>query len=140
MSTFTYDSLANAQWSPSGAALGGIDVLADVITALAIDITAYTAAPADASLADIPGAAILGTVVLTSVAVTARGFTSDPVNFGAIPAGPNVTALVIYKDTGTPGTSPLMLFLDDASAGLPATPDGVNDVIANPGPGGWAVL
>ena len=32
--------------------------------------------------------------------------------------------LTVHKDTGTPGTSPLALVFDDATTGLPVTPNG----------------
>lgn len=40
--------------------------------------------------------------------------------------GATVEALVIYLDTGTPGTSRLIAYLDTGVSGLPVTPNGGN--------------
>lgn len=44
------------------------------------------------------------------------------VTFSAV-TGATVEALVIFKDTGTPSTSPLIAYIDTAT-GLPVTPNG----------------
>jgi hypothetical protein len=41
-------------------------------------------------------------------------------------SGVSVEALIIYKDTGTASTSPLIYFVDVAASGLPVTPNGGN--------------
>lgn len=44
-------------------------------------------------------------------------------------SGSSVEAIVIWKDTGVSGTSPLIAYIDSASAGLPVTPNGGNITI-----------
>jgi hypothetical protein len=95
----------------------------------------------DVSLADLvaSGGIIATSSALTGVAVTARGLTFDPVTFPSVPVGPDIGAVVLVLDTGTPSTSPLMIYADDAATGLPVVTDGTN-VVFNPGAGGIAVL
>lgn len=50
--------------------------------------------------------------------------TTDP-TFTAV-TGNSVEALVIYIDTGTPTTSPLVAYIDSGVTGLPVTPNGGN--------------
>jgi hypothetical protein len=38
--------------------------------------------------------------------------------------GDQSEALIFWKDTGTDTTSPLLVFLDTATSGLPVTPNG----------------
>lgn len=45
------------------------------------------------------------------------------VTFTAV-SGSSVEAIVVWKDTGVSGTSPLIAYIDSASAGLPVTPNG----------------
>lgn len=139
--TFLYTDFANGLWDPTANAQGAVASLSDTLKLLAIDIATYVAdQDADVVLADIPGGAILGAQIVTGLVVTARGLTFDPVDFGAVAVGPDIGAVVLYKDTGTPSTSPLMIYADDAATGLPATPDGTSSIVVNPGPGGIAVL
>ncbi len=42
-------------------------------------------------------------------------------------SGPTIEAIVIYRDTGTEATSPLIAYIDTAT-GLPITPNG-GDII-----------
>ena len=50
-------------------------------------------------------------------------FAGGNVAFTAV-TGAQITKLVIYIDTGTAGTSPLVAFLDTSVTGLPVTPNG----------------
>jgi hypothetical protein len=50
-------------------------------------------------------------------------FSGGNVTFTAV-TGAQVTKLVIYVDTGTASTSPLVAFLDTSISGLPTTPNG----------------
>lgn len=51
-------------------------------------------------------------------------FDANNTTFTAVPAGLACDYLIIYVDTGLPGTSPLICGLDTGFAGLPVTPDG----------------
>lgn len=69
-----------------------------------------------------------GTLVATSAnfaSKTAAAGVADAadVTFSTVPAGAACQHLVIYKDTGTPATSPLIALIDTAT-GLPLTPNG----------------
>ena len=55
--------------------------------------------------------------------VTNSGTLSGGTLAGAV-TGAQVTKLVIYIDTGTASTSPLVAFLDTSVTGLPVTPNG----------------
>lgn len=137
--TFLYTDFVNGLFDPTANALGGVDILSDTLKFAAIDILTYVAdQDADVSLADIPGGGIVATATPTGVTVVTRSFTFDPVTFVAV-TGAAIAGVVLYKDTGTPATSPLIAYLDDASAGLPVTPDG-GDIQFNPGAGGIAFL
>lgn len=70
------------------------------------------------------GGTIVGTAqTLASKTVTAGVFDAADVTFTAVTAGAACNHLVIYKDTGTPSTSPLIAALDTGT-GLPFTPNG----------------
>jgi len=65
---------------------------------------------------------------MTTLAVADDGvFTADPAEFTAV-SGSTAPSLVVYHDTGTAGTSELLIFFDSL-AGLPITPNGTNVTI-----------
>ena len=69
-------------------------------------------------------AGVVGTPVeITTTTVTGGLFDGDNVTFTAV-SGATVEALVIYIDTGTPGTSRLVAYIDTGVTGLPVTPNG----------------
>ena len=69
-------------------------------------------------------AAVLGTPqTIGSKTVTSGTFDGADVTFSSV-SGSSVEALVIYVDTGTPGTSPLVAYIDTSVTGLPVTPNG----------------
>lgn len=71
-----------------------------------------------------------GTIVATSSALSSKTVTAGvadaaDITFSAVASGSSCAALVIYKDTGTASTSPLIAYLDSAAVtGLPVTPNG----------------
>jgi hypothetical protein len=66
---------------------------------------------------------------LTSPSVTLGVFNAaSPVTYTAV-SGSQVTQIVIYKDTGTGSTSPLIANVNSAGATLPVTPNGGNITI-----------
>ncbi len=103
---------------------GEINWDTDVIKVVLVDAADYTAnLTAHQFLSDIPPAArvatsnaLTGKTVANGVA-DAADLTFPTVN------GDHVEALVIYKDTGTEGTSRLIAYIDTAT-GLPVTPNG----------------
>lgn len=106
----------------------GINWMTDTIKVLLVDTGAYTPqVGVHQFLSDIPTSArIAGPVTLTSKATTGGAADAADVTFTAV-SGASIEAIVIYKDSGTPETSPLMAIIDTAT-GLPITPNG-GDII-----------
>lgn len=105
-----------------------INWMSDTIKVILVDTGAYT--PNTAShqyLSDVSGSArIAGPVTLTSKATTGGAADAADCTFTAV-SGVSIEAIVIYKDTGTESTSPLIAYIDTAT-GLPITPNG-GDII-----------
>lgn len=80
-------------------------------------------------LSDIPGAGRVATSGnLTGVVATLDGIAdADDITIAAV-TGDSSEYLVIYKDTGVAGTSPLIVLFDTLS-GLPVTPNGTDVTI-----------
>jgi len=106
--------------STSGTA---VDLSDDTIKIALVDTGAYTYSTAHEFYSSV-SAAVIGTPqTLANKTVTNGVFDADNVTFTAV-SGVSVEALVIYKDSGTAATSPLILYLDVATSGLPVTPNG----------------
>ena len=102
-----------------------IDLLDDTIKIALIDTGTYTFSQTHEYWSS-ASAAIVGTsVTLASKTVTDNVFDSADPTFTSV-SGVSVEALIIYKDTGTTSTSPLIYFVDVAASGLPVTPNGGN--------------
>lgn len=65
-------------------------------------------------------------MTLTAKSTTGGAADGADVTFTSV-SGPSIEAIVIYVDTGTEATSPLVAFIDTAT-GLPITPNG-GDII-----------
>jgi hypothetical protein len=75
---------------------------------------------------------VVGTpVALSGIAGINGQVSAGATTFSAVATGGAVAYILIYKDTGTPSTSPLMILLDTASGspGLPVTTNGGDIVI-----------
>ena len=105
-----------------------INWMTDTVKVLLVDTGAYTPQTAiHQYLSDISGSArIAGPVTLTSKTTTGGAADAADVTFTSV-TGPSIEAIVIYIDTGTESTSPLVAFIDTAT-GLPITPNG-GDII-----------
>ena len=81
-------------------------------------------------LTDMTGACtpVAGHVTLGTKTTTAGACGAANSTFSAV-SGAQVTSIVIYKDTGTAGTSPLIAYIDTAT-GLPITPNGGDIIVA----------
>jgi len=103
---------------------GSIDWDTDTIKVLLIDTADYTVDLANHDyLDDIPAAARVATsAALSSKTVTDGVADAADTSFSSV-SGDECEALVIFKDTGTEGTSNLIAYIDDAT-GLPVTPNG----------------
>lgn len=70
----------------------------------------------------------VATATLTVSSITSGVVTlSGALTFTSV-TGDSAEQLSVYKDTGTPSTSPLTITWDSASTGLPVTPNGGNIV------------
>lgn len=107
---------------------GDIDFAANTLKACLIDVADYTVnLDTDDFLDDIPGGAIVATATLSGVTVT----NSTPYSlvdaadttFTSVTGDPT-EALVLYKDTGSAATSPLIAYFDGASVSV--TPNSSN--------------
>jgi hypothetical protein len=107
---------------------GQLNWLTDTIKVYLVDTGAYTPQTAiHQYLADIPlSARIAGPVTLTSKSTTGGAADAADCTFTSV-SGATIEALVIYKDTGSEATSPVIAYIDTAT-GLPITPNG-GDII-----------
>lgn len=105
-----------------------INWMTDTIKVILVDTGAYTPQTSvHQYLSDISGSArIAGPVTLTAKATTGGAADGADVTFTSV-SGPSIEAIVIYVDTGTEATSPLIAYIDTAT-GLPITPNG-GDII-----------
>jgi hypothetical protein len=102
----------------------GLNLSSDTIKVRLVRTSAYTFSQSHDFVADLP-AAIVTDVTLGSKSIpttSADGGTFDAADavFTAVGAGAAIDALVIYKDTGVAGTSPLLCYID----GFSVTPNG----------------
>lgn len=104
--------------------------LTDTIKCILVDTGAYTPNfSVHEFLSDIPSSARVGTqtgVTLTSKTTDNGAADAADITFSSV-TGPSIEALVLFRDTGTEGTSPLIAYIDTAT-GLPITPNG-GDII-----------
>jgi hypothetical protein len=100
----------------------------DTIKAVLVDTGTYTVnLSAHEFLSDISGGARIATSgAFTGKATTGGAADANDVTFTSV-TGASIEAIVLYKDTGTDATSPLIAFIDTAT-GLPITPNG-GDII-----------
>lgn len=107
---------------------GKFDWLNDTIKVLLVDTAGYSInATTDQYVSDIPTSyRVAGPVTLTAKATTGGAADAADITFTSV-SGPSIEAIIIYKDTGTESTSPLIAYIDTAT-GLPITPNG-GDII-----------
>lgn len=105
-----------------------INWMTDTIKVYLIDTGAYTPQTAvHQYLSDIPTSArIAGPVTLTAKTTTGGAADAADITFTSV-SGPSIEAILIFSDTGTESTSPLIAWIDTAT-GLPITPNG-GDII-----------
>lgn len=107
---------------------GQFNWLTDTIKAVAVDTGVYTPnLSAHEYLADIAlGARISTSGALANKATTGGAADADDVTLTSV-SGNSIEAIVLYRDSGDPATSPLIAYFDTAT-GLPITPNG-GDII-----------
>lgn len=90
-----------------------------------VDTGVYTYNAADQFYTSV-STAVVGTPQTIGTKTFTNGvFDGADVTFTAV-TGSSVEALVLYIDTGTAGTSPLVAYIDTSVTGLPVTPNGGN--------------
>jgi hypothetical protein len=99
-----------------------------------IDTSFYTYSAAHQFYSSVSGTAVVGTPQTIgsktfNVVAGVPVFDGADVTFNTV-TGANVEALLIYIDTGTAGTSPLVAYIDSGVTNLPVTPNGGNITIA----------
>lgn len=105
-----------------------IDFDTDTIK-VALVTSAYTPNAAHQFFSSVTG--VVGTPqTLAGVSIAAGVFDAGDATFTAVAGGSTVVGLVLYKDTGVAGTSPLIAFVDSVASGLPVVTNGGNIVIA----------
>lgn len=102
-----------------------IDMPTDTIKIALIDTGVYTYSSTDEFWSAASAAEIGTSQTLASKTITDGVFDADNVTFTSV-TGASVEALIIYKDTGSAATSPLIMYIDVAASGLPVTPNGNN--------------
>ena len=102
---------------------GEIDWLDADIKVVLVDTGAYTYSAAHEDLADIAAGARIATSGGLASKTSTGGVcdAADVVVSGV--TGTTVEAVVVYKDTGTAATSPLIAYIDTGT-GFPLTPNG----------------
>lgn len=109
---------------PKGAEklLGSLNLTADTVKAALLS-DSYTYSASHEFLSDISASVLSTAKVLASKAVTGGAFDAADVVYTAVESGANAAYVVIYKDTGTAGTSPL-IWLVDTATGIPMATNG----------------
>lgn len=83
----------------------------------------------DDFLDDIAAAARVSTATLASVVISGATVDAADTTFTSV-TGDQAEELLIYKDTGVEGTSPLAISFDTFTSGMPITPNGGSIVIS----------
>jgi hypothetical protein len=116
-----------------------IDLANDNIKVVLVDAADYTYSAAHEFLSDITaGGRVATSGNLASKTVTSGVFDSADPTFTAA-TGDIAEILVVYKDTGTAATSPLIAYYDTGVTGLPVTPNG-GDINVTVNASGWFAL
>jgi hypothetical protein len=105
---------------------GAINLSSDTIKAVLVDSADYTVnLSTHEFLSDVPsGGRVSTSAALSGKSVTGGVFNAtSPIVFSAV-TGDQCEAMILYKDTGSAATSPLIAYYDTASSGLPVTPNG----------------
>jgi DUF917 family protein len=107
---------------------GQIAYLTDTVKAALVDGSYTPDLAADQYWSTAVGNVVGTPVALSNKTATAGVANADPTVFSSV-VGSVVQYIVIYKDTGTNSTSPLIALLDTGT-GLPVTPNG-GDITIN---------
>jgi len=103
-----------------------------------IDTGTYTYNSADQFWSSASSASVGTPQTIGSKTFTNGVFDGADVTFTAV-TGNSVEALILYIDTGTSSTSPLVAYIDTSVTGLPVTPNGGDITITWNGSGIFAL-
>ncbi len=99
------------------------DLSAGTVKVALIDTGVYTYNSADQFFSAASSASIGTPQTIGSKTFTNGTFDGSDVTFTAV-TGNSVEALILYVDTGSNATSPLVAYIDTSVTGLPVTPNG----------------
>ena len=99
------------------------DIEAGTVKVALIDTGTYTYNSADQFWSSASSASVGTPQTIGSKTYTNGVFDGADVTFTAV-TGNSVEALIIYIDTGSAATSPLVAYIDTSVTGLPVTPNG----------------
>lgn len=104
---------------------GAVNLSTDTIKVMLVKNTYPQNLAADEFLADISAYRVTGTTdqTLGSKSVTGGKFDAADPTYTAVPSGETSEAVVVYKDTGVAGTSPLLAYIDTIT-GFPLSTTG----------------
>jgi hypothetical protein len=114
------------------------DIEAGTVKVALIDTGAYSYNAADQFWSAASAASVGTPQTIGSKTYTNGVFDGSDVTFTAV-TGNSVEALVIYIDTGSAATSPLVAYIDTNVTGLPVTPNGGDITITWNGSGIFAL-
>ncbi len=119
MTSFVYDKAREKFLN------GGINWSSDTIKAVLVPAAYAQNAASHEFLSSITS----GNRLATSAALTSKSSNAGVADaadtvFTAVTSASQGVAVVLYKDTGTDTASPLIAYIDQATAGLPVTPNG----------------
>ena len=92
-----------------------------------VDSADYTYSAAHEFISSVPAISRVATATLASITTTAGTLDAADTTFASV-SGDVSEALVLWIDTGTEATSPLVSYWDSGVAGFPLTPVGTNVV------------
>lgn len=101
----------------------GINLSSATVRAVLIDTGTYTYSAAHNAYDDLSGVVGTESDAIASKTFTDGVFDGANITFSAV-TGNTAEAIVIFIDTGTASTDLLIAYIDSASSGLPATPNG----------------
>ena len=116
--------MANALYNKAreGFAKAQINWEADTIKAVLVDSGAYTFSAAHQFISDVPsGARISSIQTLSGKTATDGACDANDLTFPSV-SGASIEVIIIFKDTGTEATSPVLANIDSGT-GLPITPN-----------------
>lgn len=103
-----------------------------------VDTGVYTYNSADQFYSSVSTAVVGTPQTLGTKTFTSGVFDAADITYTAV-TGNSVEALVLYIDTGTAGTSPLVAYIDTSVTGLPVTPNGGDITVTWNGTGIFAL-